>query len=113
MAPLLVSFLLCWMHCSSVLCSSEFTREDFPADFVFGAGTSAFQWLHGRNDIHDYVCLKPYLVPEKENEGDANNGDDEDKSFLTSLACEVKKGESQDEEEDLDEVHHPCMDRST
>ncbi|KAK8928627.1 Beta-glucosidase 22 [Platanthera zijinensis] len=44
MAPLLVSFLLYWMHYSSVLCSSEFTREDFPADFVFGAGTSAFQY---------------------------------------------------------------------
>ncbi|KAL0923983.1 hypothetical protein M5K25_004778 [Dendrobium thyrsiflorum] len=36
--------LLCWEHNASVLCLLEFTREDFPSDFVFGAGTSAFQY---------------------------------------------------------------------
>ncbi|XP_020575458.1 beta-glucosidase 22-like isoform X2 [Phalaenopsis equestris] len=35
--------LLSCAHYPSVLCLSEFTRDDFPADFVFGAATSAFQ----------------------------------------------------------------------
>ena len=36
--------LLSWEQYSTVLCHSVFSREDFPADFVFGAGTSAFQY---------------------------------------------------------------------
>lgn len=44
MVALLGMLLLFWEHYSSVLCLSEFTREDFPADFVFGAGSSAFQY---------------------------------------------------------------------
>ncbi|KAH0470902.1 hypothetical protein IEQ34_000625 [Dendrobium chrysotoxum] len=42
-AELLAVLLLFWEHYYSVPCFSEFTRDDFPADFVFGAGTSAFQ----------------------------------------------------------------------
>ncbi|PKA57677.1 Beta-glucosidase 21 [Apostasia shenzhenica] len=42
---MLVALLLPAEHLFSAagLAVSEFTREDFPADFVFGAGTSAFQ----------------------------------------------------------------------
>ncbi|PKU68273.1 Mitogen-activated protein kinase kinase 4 [Dendrobium catenatum] len=43
MVMVLPVLLLCWEHNASVLCLLEFTREDFPSDFVFGAGTSAFQ----------------------------------------------------------------------
>ncbi|KAI0508096.1 hypothetical protein KFK09_014230 [Dendrobium nobile] len=43
-AAWLMVFLFFWEHYSSVVCLSEFTRDDFPADFVFGAGTSAFQY---------------------------------------------------------------------
>ncbi|KAI0522574.1 hypothetical protein KFK09_004954 [Dendrobium nobile] len=44
MVMVLPLLLLCWEHNASVLCLLEFTREDFPSDFVFGAGTSAFQY---------------------------------------------------------------------
>ncbi|KAG0453620.1 hypothetical protein HPP92_024924 [Vanilla planifolia] len=41
----LAVLLLSWMRCSTLsLAASEFTRKDFPEDFVFGAGTSAFQY---------------------------------------------------------------------
>ncbi|XP_020571968.1 beta-glucosidase 3-like [Phalaenopsis equestris] len=43
-AALLAAVLFLAEHFFSVQCLSEFTREDFPADFVFGAGSSAFQY---------------------------------------------------------------------
>ncbi|XP_028552937.1 lactase-phlorizin hydrolase [Dendrobium catenatum] len=40
---LLISFFLSFLV-KEVLCIYNFTRNDFPADFVFGAGTSSYQY---------------------------------------------------------------------
>ncbi|KAL1224389.1 Beta-glucosidase 8 [Cardamine amara subsp. amara] len=37
-------FFIFWVIVSGTIYISAFTRKDFPEDFVFGAGTAAYQW---------------------------------------------------------------------